>query len=68
MNLRHCLTALIGLFAATAVSAQEPAVTPNKPDEPRAAKFSMRRAAQFIDDAAVSTAMDESCASDEPEQ
>src|SRR5213078_628390 len=63
MNLRLAPLALIGLFAATTASAQEPAVTPNKPDEPKAAQFSLRQAAAFIDDAAVGWTRKRNCGS-----
>jgi squalene-hopene/tetraprenyl-beta-curcumene cyclase len=61
--MRFATLVLAGLLLPTAASAQEPTLSPNKPDEAKAEKMSIRRAADFLDGAAVAWTRKKNCGS-----
>jgi squalene-hopene/tetraprenyl-beta-curcumene cyclase len=63
MTPRRFLLGFAVLVLACAAPAQEPRLTPNKPDEPKAAKFSLHQAGAFMDEAALAWTRKRNCGS-----
>src|SRR5271168_3270585 len=57
------LTILMLCFLGTQPPAQKPQATPGNPDEPMAARMSLRKAAEYLDQTAVGWLRSRNCAS-----